>query len=174
MPCSHSAQHIIHEARAHAQTQWISGSLCQRKTWASFQQFLKNPKENATYCRAGAALQRTQQQAINEHPRRWMSAYFKARSFSAFSSHEGGRSSKCWTAEPASVQHPPPIWPSDTVTTGNTSGTDLTATREVCVGAHSGDKDRAASRGCRERSRVTLYWIIWINNRAGCRGSRFH
>lgn len=69
---------------------------------------------------------------------------------------------------------PTPIWPSDTVTTGNTSGTDLTATQEVCVGAHSGDKDRTGSRGCRERSRVTLYWIIWINNRAGCGGSRFH
>ena len=37
--------------------------------------------------------------------------------------------------------------PSDTVTTGSTSGTDLTATREVCVRAHSGDKDRTSLTG---------------------------
>ena len=44
-----------------------------------------------------------------------------------------------------------------------------------CVFEHIVETRTArASQGCRESSRVTLYWIIWINNREGCRGSRFH
>lgn len=62
MRCSHSAHYTIHEPETH----WISGSWRQWKTWLTFQQFFIKAKGNATYYRAEAVLEHTQQQAINE------------------------------------------------------------------------------------------------------------
>ena len=82
MPCSHSAQYIIHGPGARAQTQWRAGSLRHRKTWQYFQQFFRKSKakENATYYRAEAVLSgHTAAGHQWQKPRRWMSAYFKPR-----------------------------------------------------------------------------------------------
>lgn len=146
MPCSHSAQYMIHEPRprgylahcANGKLDWISSSFQKGKG-----------KCHLLQSRGSTFWPHSSRQSMTK-TMRWMSAVFCIQFTWGQMELQLRDCRTCeWAPWSAYLDHL-------TQWQQGTSGT-----REVWVWAQW---SQGASQGCGERSSVALYWIIWINN----------